>query len=164
MKTVRITNFLRMPILAIILSVFCFFVGLGFFEAGIRENSADGIVLGCLLLIPSVIFMCIPFFLGIKISPRRVTVIYYQEFRTFRYKDVKYIEIGLDDDGVYGKIKAEGKKVYDFYLGDIDLEPTRSILPARCWNAKARLSERYIKKTLEKLKKCPKLKVFEYKK
>ena len=164
MKTVRIKNFLRMPILAIILCIFCFLIGFVFFWVGISEKSSDGIVLGCLLLIPSVIFICIPFFLGIKISPRRVTVIYYQEFRTFRYKDIKYIEIGLDDDGVYGKIKAEGKKVYDFYLGNIDLEPTRSILPARCWNAKARLSERYIKKTVEKLKKCPKLKAFEYKK
>lgn len=151
-----------MPILVNIFSVIGFLLGLGFFESGIRENSEVAIVLGSLFLLPSLVLFVIPFFLGITISKRRVTVFYYQEFKTFSYKDIKYIEISLDDDGIYGKIKAEGQRAYDFYLDEFSFEPFSHF--RFLWTAKVKLSKRYIEKNVQKLKKCPKVEIIEQKK
>lgn len=157
MKTIRITCFLRLPLLIFLLFVVAFSLALWLLVSGIVNLFFELILIGILIAVITFIGLVFFFNYGITISPKRVSVIYKDYFKFFSWEDVIRVEIGFYDNIIWGEIKAKNQNVFQFYLSDFQLCP--SSIFSRFLIVKVKLTQKYIDNLIEKLSKTDKVKI-----
>ena len=83
---------------------------------------------------------------GLSVSPKYVTVVYYNEIRIFKYDEVTRIELWIDDDLIVGSVKARGEKEYNVCFSDFNVD--HGVFFQRLWDVKVRVGANKANKIL----------------
>ena len=139
MRKVSLKHFNRLPLtliltLALGLSLFGWL-----FLIGIQSKEPLLIVL-CSIIFSTVLIGLGGFYgnYGITISSKRISIVYANALNFFRFEDVSYIEIILNEDMICGEVKVKGQPAYIFVLDEFEL--SQSFLFSRFFKVKVRLS------------------------
>ena len=116
MKPIKIKHFCRLPILLII--SLCFLI------VGITNIIPELIVIGSFPVFATIVGLSSFFNYGIKITDKRLSIIYVNAFKFFRWEDISWMEIGFDNESIFGEIHFKNQKFYTFYFGEIQLDTT----------------------------------------
>ena len=158
MKPIRIKHFLRLPILIKLAVALVLFVGLSLLIFGIAEAVPAFIGLGAIFT--SVLAIGMGFYLnyGMKITPKRVTVIYHDMIRVLSYDKISYIEIIIRNDVICGEIKTKDQQLHSFCFSDFELDIRAPVLT----NVNVKLSRKFVDKAVAKLARYDKVKIRNY--
>ncbi len=149
MKTVKIRGLYRSPWLIKLLLVIFVPLVAWLFVVGIMGEPllvAVGVIFFGGMGVGFGFYFCY----GIKISQKRVTVVGFQELRTFRRDEIVRFDLFISKERIRGEIKARGEKPYEFILDDFNLNRTALILPS-LFDVKFKVSDRYIERLKTRL-------------
>jgi len=155
MKSIRIIGLYRLPI------IYTIFLALGFpfcsifLVGGAMNNNWDLFTLDALVFGKITITLEIFYNYGITITSRYVLLISHDEFKIFKYEDIRYINITIGENSITGQINSKCNKPFNFNFGDVVMSPgdTFAILTL----AKFVLNEKQIKRFINSLSKCEKV-------
>ena len=159
MRPICIKHFHKVPILMQLLLLLGVPLLLWLMVTGITVQSAGLTFVGAIPLF--IVLIGFGFFwnYGIKITSKRVTLLSQDMWKTFYYDEIKYIEIGFSNNSIYGTIKAQNQKAYDFYFSGIDLNRGSQWFHSRLLESDLKMTEQFVKRSIEKLSVCEKVKI-----
>ena len=158
MKPIKIRRFCYLPRLFNILIIFAIPVSLVFIITGIISQIKALIFTGLLPLLVIAVGLAVFYSFGITVTEKRVTLMYVHIFKTFKYDDIRYIEVCFSRESIWGEIKAKGEKVYEFHFDDIMLSPSSAFHTT----VKVRMTRAFVTKCIEELSRCDKVRVQNY--
>lgn len=157
METIKLRHFCRMPLMMWLLLLIALPLFLGILVMGITEGHPGLIAIGIIILLVALVGFAFFFNYGIKITSKRVSIIYMNAFRIFRYEDICYIEIGLDEESIWGTVKTKNQQHYTFYFDEFELDPGAPF--SRLWTVKVKLTDKFIAKSIAQLSTCEKVRL-----
>ncbi len=158
MKTIKIRNFHRIPILLKILMLLGLPLIICFLVVGITEDIGGLTFIGAFVLVIVAVGFGFFYSYGIKITSKRVTVLNQDMIKTFRYDDVVYIEIIFDEDTICGEIKAKQQPKCFFYFDGIDLN-RGAVFSTRFLESNLKITKKFVDKSIAQLSNCEKVRV-----
>ena len=154
MKTIKLRRLFRLPImmklLVILVSAICLF----FLISGVT----DLIVVGVIFVIVMIVGLGFFYSYGIKITPKRVTVINQRMLKIFDYEKVAYIKIVFDKQSIWGEIKAYHQKPCEFSFDIVDFS-SRTAFGYRIWISEIKLTKKFVDKSVALLSQCEKVQI-----
>ncbi len=149
MKTIKIRGLYRLPWLIKLLLVIFVPLVAWLFVVGIMGEPLL-VVVGIIFFGSMAVAFGFYFCYGIKISQKRVTVVGYQELRTFRRDEIIRFDLFISKESIRGEIKARGEKPYEFILDDFNLNHAALVFPS-LFDVKFKVSDRYIERLKSRL-------------
>ena len=160
MKTITIKHFCRLPVLLVVIFSIAFPISFLLFFVGILYSNIDLSMLGLIPILVSILGLGFYINYGIKISPKYVTIIYFNVFKIFNYEDIEYIDIHFDNESIWGEIKAKKQKLYSFYFDSFELDPLSPL--SNLLTVKVNIKDDYIEKSIKKLSLCDKIRAHNH--
>lgn len=157
MKPIKIKYFCRLPILLILLLLVGTPIFLWFLIFGIIEAIPAFIVIASIPICGTMVG--IGFFLsyGIKITNKRISIIYVNALKFYRWEDVLSMEIGFDNESIWGEIKLRNQSPYIFYFDEFELS-SKPIL-SRLSVVKIKITKAYVCKITKQLSRIDKIRI-----
>lgn len=154
MKTIKLRRLFRLPIIMKLMVFVATALCLGFFMSGV----ADLIVIGVIFVIVMIVGLGFFYSYGIKITPKRVTVINQRMFKIFDYERVSYIKIVFGKQSIWGEIKVYHQKPCEFSFDIVDFS-SRTLIGYMLWISEVRLTKKFVDKSIARLSQCEKVQI-----
>lgn len=154
MKTIKLRRLFRLPIMMKLLVIIASAICLFFLISGVT----DLIVIGVIFVIVMIVGLGFFYSYGIKITPKRVTVINQGMLKIFDYEKVAYIKIVFDKQSIWGEIKAYHQKPCEFSFDIVDFS-SRTTFGYRIWISEIKLTKKFVDKSVALLSQCEKVQI-----